>query len=152
MEPNGSEMRKCSKVQLRRSCHVCCPNHYPVGNKTTCTGILDGIDKTGLRISISADEGQIEYARLPKNYQPRRRHNTKHNSRDRSRNGARTRHQSRRRIVRRPRSVAVWPDPQNITSLYYKVATRRDLIVEYYQKLAVHQTTGKLIHIIIQHT
>ncbi|CAI9720399.1 Hypothetical predicted protein [Octopus vulgaris] len=107
LEPNGSEMRMCSKVQLRRSCHVCCPSHYPVGNKTTCTGILDGIDKTGLRISISADEGQIEYARLPKNYQPRRRHNTQHNGRDRSRNGSRSRHQSRRRIVRRPRSVAV---------------------------------------------
>ncbi|XP_014788433.1 uncharacterized protein LOC106882314 [Octopus bimaculoides] len=107
LEPNGSEIRMCSKVQLRRSCHVCCPSHYPVGNKTTCTGILDGIDKTGLRISISADEGQIEYARLPKNYQPRRRHNTQHNGRDRSRNGVRTRHQSRRRVVRRPRSVAV---------------------------------------------
>ncbi|GAB1600250.1 uncharacterized protein LOC115209349, partial [Argonauta hians] len=104
LKPSGSEIKMCSKVQISRSCHVCCPSHYPVGNITTCTGILDGIDKTGLRISIAADDGQIEYARLPKNHQPRRRHNTHRNGRNRPKTGHRSRHNSRRRPSRRPLS------------------------------------------------
>ena len=57
LKPNGTEVRMCSKVQLKRSCFVCCPTFYPRGHNQTCNGVLDGIDKRGLRISVEADIG-----------------------------------------------------------------------------------------------
>lgn len=57
LKPNGTEVRMCSKVQLKRSCFVCCPTYYPRGHNQTCNGVLDGIDKRGLRISVEADIG-----------------------------------------------------------------------------------------------
>lgn len=57
LKPDGTEVKMCSKVQLKRSCFVCCPTFYPRGHNQTCNGVLDGIDKSGLRVSFEADIG-----------------------------------------------------------------------------------------------